>query len=642
MNPAFKWQSSHYFIAISITTAAVLLRLSLDPLLGNTLIFVTLYGAIAFSAWYCGFTPTLLITIAGYAVCNYLFIQPKGIFHHDKSQLVGFVAYLMTCAIIIALGEGTRIANQRFKRKEVEHMHSEAELRASEKKRQRALDSAELGAWSLDLKSGVLTTDERFNLIFTGNTTAKNYEEILDYIHADDRQRVIAAMEEATNPFKLKPYISEYRVIHSDGSIHWIYARGALSFDDLTGEKAVVSFDGTISDISERKLIEEHLAQQSAELSEIDRRKNQFIATLAHELRNPLAPIRNSLSIMKIKGYDPKIVERSNLIIERQVTQLVRLVDDLLDVSRITHGKLELRLEIAELGHIINMAEETSLPLLNEAGIMFTKSIPSIPIYLQADLTRLSQVILNILNNAAKFTNRGGSVHLNVKLIPSMTSEVSSDVEISISDTGVDIAAESMPMVFEAFSQLPATLSMAQGGLGVGLMLVKRLVVMHGGTVKVHSDGLGLGSTFTLQLPTIPSVTGVNIETVSNKSTDKNTALRILVVDDNIDAALSMSMLLEMMGNETHSVHDGLTALKVVVEYKPDVVFLDIGLPDISGYEVASKIRQLPIGRSIKLFALTGWGQVEDQQKSALAGFDKHIVKPIDPSILSTLLETVK
>lgn len=646
MTKDLKKQFFNYLIAISITTAAVLLRLSLDPILGQTLILVTIYGAVAFSAWYCGYKPTLLVTFAGYAACNYLFMDPKGIFHLDKSQFVGFLAYLITCAILIALGEGTRIANQRYKRKELQHLLSESELKASEKRRQRALDSAELGAWNFDLQSGILTTDERFNLIFTGETSAKTYQEILSYIHPDDRNRVVNAMEEATNPYKLKPYISEYRVVRSDGSIHWIYARGALNFDDIKGNRAAVSLDGTISDITERKRIEEHLAQQSAELSEIDRRKNQFIATLAHELRNPLSPIRNSLSIMKIKGYETSVVERSTLVIERQVTQLVRLVDDLLDVSRISHGKLELKLEDVELHQIINMAEETSLPLLNVAGVEFTKSIPSSPIYLQADLTRLSQVVLNILNNAAKFTNRGGRVHLNVKLVPSLTSNNSDDVEISISDTGVGIATESLPLVFEAFSQLPETKNRAQGGLGVGLMLVKRLVAMHGGTVKVHSGGLGLGTTFTLQLPTIffdSESNNANVTHISkNDLSDHKRALRVLVVDDNVDAALSMSMLLETMGNETLSVHDGLSALKAYVDYKPDLVFLDIGLPDISGYEVASKIRQLPSGKSIKLFALSGWGQTEDQQKSEQAGFDKHFVKPIDPSIISKLLETVK
>lgn len=748
-----------YLVSVGITTAAVLLRLLLDPILDQTLVLVTLYGAIAFSAWYCGYRPALLVTLLGYAACNYLFMQPREMFHLNVSQIVGFVAYFTTCAIIIALGESTRIANKRFQQKEIQYLKSEvdlrasemttkdilesisdaflgvdqdwrfnyvnhaaevylnrsakdllkkslwaeypevvgteigllyhkvisqqvadsiitfydphkkwyeisaypaknglsiyfrdvttvkladAELRASEKRRQQALESAELGAWSLNPQSRVITTDERFNVIFTGEAAPKSYEEFLNYIQAEDRMRITDAVNAMIDQSRQRPYAEEYRVTHDDGSIHWVYAKGRLNFDDQSDNKQPISLDGTVSDITERKRIEQHLAQQSAELSEIDRRKNQFLATLAHELRNPLAPIRNSLSIMKLKSYDSTTVERASTVIERQVVQLVRLVDDLLDVSRITHGKLELKLERVEFRHIINMALETSKPLLDEAGLEFTKSIPFDPIYLRADLTRLSQVFLNLFNNAAKFTNPGGHVHLNVKRVPSMTSEIPQDIEITITDTGVGMTPESLPQVFEAFTQLPGTINRAQGGLGVGLMLVKCLIAMHGGTVKVHSDGLGFGTTFTIQLPTIDAASKIDIQTESSNSVGTNSGLRVLVVDDNTDAAISLSMLLEIMGNETQSVHDGLTALKAFADYKPDVVFLDIGLPDISGYEVAAKIRQQSLGKNIKLFALTGWGQVEDQQKSELAGFDKHIVKPIDPSVLSMLLNEVK
>ena len=755
MKSALKIQFINSLIAVGLIIAAVLIRWLLDPVLEQSLYLVTLYGAVAVSAWYIGAYPSIFVTLVGYAACNYLFMPPKGMFHLETTNIVGFVAYVFTCAIIIGLGNASRLASKRIEKKEIQRQKAEkdlsaserstknildsisdafisidqdwqitylnhaaekilgrsaqelltknlwdeypeavgssiedlyrrvisdqsaasitafydahqrwyeiraypaktglsvylrditreklvdAELRASEKRRQLALDSAELGAWNYDVRTGVLSTDERFNVIFTGEATPKTYEQFLSHIHLEDRARVIDGMEAAANPAILHPYVSEYQVVHNDGSIHWVYAKGGLNFDE---NKEVISLDGTISDISERKRIEKHLAQQSAELSEIDRRKNQFLATLAHELRNPLSPITNSLSIMKLKSYSLETVERSSIVIERQVGQLVRLVNDLLDVSRISHGKLDLKLERIELGSVVNLAVESSKPMLDKAGVDITLSIPSEKIYLNADLTRLSQVFLNILNNAAKFTDSGGHVHLIVEKAKTTAFGVPENVQVMIKDTGVGITATSLPLVFDAFTQLPDTLNRSHGGLGVGLMLVKTIVNMHGGIVKVHSEGLGLGFTFTVQLPTI-TLDDTDIEAItSDTSNETEFGMRILIVDDNQDAANSLSTLLEMMGNETHVVHNGLDALNAVSSFNPKVVFLDIGLPDISGYEVASKIRQLPLGKSVVLYALTGWGQVEDQAKSKLAGFNKHIVKPLDPSLLPSLLDKV-
>jgi PAS domain S-box-containing protein len=513
-------------------------------------------------------------------------------------------------------------------------------LRASEQRRRLALDSAELGAWHLDMATGQFTADEKFLTIVTGSNTPITYEQSIQCIHQEDRARVedaIAAAIDLTNP---RSYAEEYRVVHPDGKIKWILAKGRPNINHPLEKESSVSFDGTVSDITARKRTEQLMNQQSAELAAANHRKNQFIATLAHELRNPLAPIRNALSIMELKMNDSQIIENARKVVDRQVTQMVRLIDDLLDISRISHGKLELKLQLEELRTILNNAIESSRPLLENACVELTVSIPGEPIYLNADSIRLSQVFINLLNNAAKFTDPGGQVNISAKTIVNQSNKKS--VQIVVRDTGIGIAPESLPCIFEAFTQLPNSLKRSRGGLGVGLMLVKNLIEMHDGSITAHSNGLGMGSEFTVELPILVDQQLTLSNLVSIKSHGKNAKkLRILVVDDNQDAAMSLSTLLELMEYETHVAFDGESAINAIDNYEPNVVFLDIGLPDMSGYKVAIKIRQHKLGKSIKIFALTGWGQELDRDNSRLAGFDAHFVKPIDPAELSMILVNI-
>ncbi len=370
-------------------------------------------------------------------------------------------------------------------------------------------------------------------------------------------------------------------------------------------------------------------------LQEADRRKDEFLATLAHELRNPLAPLRNGLQVMKLARHDANAVEQARAMMERQLRQMVHLIDDLLDLSRVSRDKVELRKERVPLTKVVYQAVETSRPLIDTNGHDLIVDIPPEAIYVDADPIRLAQVIANLLNNAAKYTDRGGRVTLTVE-------RQGSAAVISVRDTGIGIPAHMLPKVFDIFTQVDRGLDRSQGGLGIGLSLVKKLVEMHGGTVEARSEGHGMGSEFVVRLPVALSLAGrPGVEDPGLKTTPA-ARRRILVVDDNKDSANSLAMLLRIMGNETQTAHDGLETLDVGAAFHPDVILLDIGMPKMDGYQTARRIRQEPWGKNVVLVAQTGWGQEGDIRRSHEAGFDTHMVKPVDPAALEQLLATLK
>ena len=387
-----------------------------------------------------------------------------------------------------------------------------------------------------------------------------------------------------------------------------------------------------VLDISERLRTEDELRRLAATLSEVDRRKDEFLATLAHELRNPLAPIRNGLQIMKLAHVDAGTVEKSRSMMERQVDQMTRLIDDLMDISRINQGKLQLQTTRMPLADAVRNAVETSRPLIDVQGHELVVDVPPQPIYVDGDLTRLSQVFANLLNNSAKYTDRGGRIRLAVE-------QQGSDAVVSIADNGVGIPANMLTRVFDMFAQIDGSLEKSQGGLGIGLNIVKRLVEMHGGSITAESGGPGRGSTFTVRLPGALSVTDKRSD---DQSTDEKATpaprRRILVVDDNRDGASSLVMLLKIMGHETQTAHDGLEAVAVAETFKPDVILMDIGMPKLNGYDACRRIREQPWGRNVVIVAQTGWGQEEDRQKSKDAGFNGHLVKPVEHVALMKLL----
>jgi len=367
-------------------------------------------------------------------------------------------------------------------------------------------------------------------------------------------------------------------------------------------------------------------------LRETDRRKDEFLATLAHELRNPLAPIRNSIQVLRLSGGDVQRAEASLRIMERQLGQMVHLIDDLLDVSRITRGRIELRKELISLTAAIYSAVETVQPLIDGAGQTLTIDLPSEPVRLYADKTRLTQIFSNLLGNAHKYTQRGGRIRVSAQVR-------GAQVVVSVRDDGIGIAREHLSEVFTMFSQVAPARERSQGGLGIGLSLVKGLVDLHGGSVSVQSAGPGRGSEFQVLLP-LPPAQSVAVEGTGSAvgSAVRVPALRILVVDDNVDSAESFATLLAMKGHEVRSVHDGAQAVELAARYQPQLILLDIGLPTLNGYEAAKQIRQHQGGEKVVLVAVTGWGQEEDKRLAVEAGFDRHLTKPIDPSAIEDLL----
>jgi CheY-like chemotaxis protein/two-component sensor histidine kinase len=359
--------------------------------------------------------------------------------------------------------------------------------------------------------------------------------------------------------------------------------------------------------------------------------KNEFLATLAHELRNPLAPIRSAVQILHLKGTLGPESQWALSVIDRQVLHMARLIDDLVDIARITSNRLELRRERVELAAVLRVAVETTAALLEASGQHFALTVPAEPIHLNADPTRLAQAIANLLNNAAKYTPHGGHIWL--------TGERRSDqVVVTVRDNGIGIPAAMLPCVFDMFTQGEQSQARAHGGLGIGLTLVKRLAELHGGTVTAHSEGPDRGSAFVLRLPIPVDSTACGSPTREDASPSAASSLRILVVDDNQDAADSLAILLQSYGNETRTAYDGLQALEVAAEFRPDVVLLDIGLPKADGHEVARRLRREPWGAGVCVIAVTGWSNENDRARTRDAGFNHHLVKPLDTAELTRLL----
>jgi PAS domain S-box-containing protein len=385
---------------------------------------------------------------------------------------------------------------------------------------------------------------------------------------------------------------------------------------------------GAFLDITELNKVQQALI-------EADQRKDEFLATLAHELRNPLAPLRNAVELLRRAGGDAALLEKARSMMERQVGQMVRLVDDLLDISRITRGKIQLRKERVELAAVVRSAVEAARPLIEAQAHELTVTLPPQPLYLDADPTRLAQVFSNLLTNAAKYTEKGGHVWLTAE-------RQGGEAVVSVRDTGMGIAADYLPHVFEMFSQAAPALERSQGGLGVGLALVRGLVELHGGTIEARSGGPGLGSEFIVRLPVAQRPAQVAQEPSGDGQKCRSVPkCRILVVDDNRDTADSLAIMLRLAGHDIHTAYDGLEGLQAAATFRPDVVLLDIGLPRMNGYEAARHIREQPWGKGMALIALTGWGQDEDKRRALEAGFDHHLTKPVDALTLEKLLALI-
>lgn len=502
-----------YLVALAAVLGAVLLRAALDGWLAERATYSALYGAVAIAVWYGGLNAGVLAALIGFPLSTYLFRWPS--YGIDREQdIIALVLYVLSCTVIIGLGERAHRAKRRLVIARQRAQRSVEQLRCAE-----------------------------------------------------------AEMREAGRRF-------------------------------------------------------EALQQQ---LRESDRRKDEFLATLAHELRNPLAPLRNGLEIMRL-GADADTVERMRAIMERQLAQMTHLLDDLLDVSRINAGRLPLRRQALDIRSIVERALETSRPALDAGRHACTIDAPVSARYVDGDPVRLVQVFSNLLNNAAKFTRTPGQIRVLID------DGVDGEVCIRVRDTGVGISADQIGRVFQMFSQVDAGPASGKDGLGIGLALVRGIVELHGGRVEAASDGAGLGSVFAVHLPLTAAPLPVHAGATSATAAPA-APLRVLVADDNADSAASMALMLRLAGHETAIAHDGLEAVAIVRSFRPQVAILDIGMPELDGYGAARQIRALPDGAVTRLVAVTGWGQPEDRRRSREAGFDAHLVKPVDPRELASALQ---
>jgi PAS domain S-box-containing protein len=438
----------------------------------------------------------------------------------------------------------------------------------------------------------------------------------------------------------------------AEAAIRRVLSEGKVTDYELTartrnGQETIVSYNATTfydrdrklqgvfasaRDVTERSRLEKQMQNQAAELSDLHRRKDEFLAMLSHELRSPLAPIANAVQMLGLqKGTESLVQRQSRAIIERQMAHLQHLVDDLLEVSRITTGMVQLRRVPVTISDIIEGAIETVRPLIEKRRHEFSVSVPSEPIWLNADAARLEQVVVNLLTNAAKYTDEAGHIWLTVL-------KEGDECVLRIRDTGVGITAELLPCIFDLFTQADRSLDRSQGGLGIGLALVQRLTELHNGTVEVHST-LKQGSEFIVRLPFVQGV--ISESPMVQPGVQSLRPLRVLVVDDNVDTVLSFSMLLRASGHDVQTAHDGLKAVQAAIDYHPDIVLLDIGLPGLNGYEVAKQLRAHPDLKHVVLVALTGYGQDSDRQTSSAAGFTHHLVKPARFEELQKILATV-
>jgi two-component system CheB/CheR fusion protein len=390
-------------------------------------------------------------------------------------------------------------------------------------------------------------------------------------------------------------------------------------------------FTGIVRDITERKRLEDQLRQRLADLAEADRQKNDFLAMLGHELRNPLGPMRNALYLMKRGQPASASVGEAQGMIERQLQHLVRLVDDLLDVSRIIRGKIDLRKERIDLRQVVRRAIETAQPVIDANGHELDVALPRQPAWVMGDLIRLAQVISNLLTNAAKYSTRPGRIALTLR-------EEGPGAVVIVKDEGEGIPPELLPRVFDLFVQGDHTLARSQGGLGIGLTLVRRLVEMHDGQVAASSLGEGKGSEFRIRLPLLPESARAAEPDAGARLARAEACRRVLVVDDNVDAANSIVQILRLFGHDAHCVYDGASALHEAERLRPEVFILDIGLPGMDGYELARRLRAVPAFQRTPLIALTGYGQDEDRARSRQVGFDYHLAKPADPDVLHDII----
>jgi PAS domain S-box-containing protein len=610
--------TKRYIVPLVFIAAAIGIRALLQPVMGQQS-FAVFLAAILFGAWYGGVGPAIMSLVILHIVHAYAFANPPGLFQPNLASVVSTSAYYVVGILVGILSQRQRAAKRR-----------EREQRLN------AISQREHLLTTLScMADGVLVTDAegRLTLInpaaeaMTGwslvEAKGRPWREIFTTQHEAGRERAEHSIERV---------LQEQCVVHETTP---------MTLTSRTGRRLPIAFSAApvmepnghvqgavlvFRDESERQRAE--LALRNA-----DRRKDEFLATLAHELRNPLAPITMGLELLEISGDDPEAITNVRAMMQRQTRHMVRLIDDLLDVSRITRGRLELRKNKVDLLDIVHDAIESSKPLMDEAQHRLSLKLPDKQLLIYADANRLTQVLSNLLNNAAKFTPRQGQIELEV-------ANTASEVVVIVSDSGIGIPQDKLDLIFDMFAQIHENSAYGQTGLGIGLTLVKRLVEMHGGTVTAESRGRNLGTTFCITLPIVPMPADSPDNASGNGAAVGRNKRRILVVDDNVDALESLSRMIAYLGNDVRQAHDGLEAIEVAASFRPEIVFMDLGMPNLNGFEAARRIRSEPWGRQLSLVATTGWGQEDDRRRTADAGFDRHLVKPIEMASLRDVLFT--
>ena len=506
---------------------------------------------------------------------------------------------------------------------------TEAALRHSEDMLEQSQSSAHVGSWEAELGDdghvgGIRWSDETYRLLgFEPGVLGVAEAGFLAYIHPDDKQPICA--DWLGRIARGEPFESEFRVVRPDGTVRLLHTWNDFQ-RDAAGKPTRMR--GTCQDITEQTRAEQ-------ELRDADRRKDEFLAMLSHELRNPLAPILNAVEILNQTGIDDyEVMSKYRTVIARQVQHMKRLLDDLLDVSRVSQGKIQLQKQSVELGGLLLQAVEVSRPLIADKRQQLSVALALDMLPLHADPTRVVQVFANLLNNAAKYTDPGGHITLTVGV-------EGREAVVKVRDDGTGMTADLLPHAFDLFVQETRSLDRSQGGLGIGLTMVRTLVKMHGGTVRAFSDGPGHGSEFVVRLPlAVPPAVPEAREAPVSAKIGTGSALRVLVVDDNADAAQALQHLLKLLGHDVMMAHDGPGALAVAAQLRPDLVLLDIGLPGMDGYAVAERLRAAGHEKA-SLVALTGYAQDDDLRRSSNAGFDRHMVKPVDVGALRRLTAEV-
>jgi signal transduction histidine kinase/ActR/RegA family two-component response regulator len=591
-----------YGSALALMLAALLARMALEPYLDGQIPHFTFYIAVALAAFVAGPGASTVTALAGLLAAEWFLIPPtRDLVPRSGAEWLGAAAYFAVCATIIVMTTLTTRARHR----------SEAALdafRRSEEKLRLAKEAARMGAWDWDIVTGELAWTERCKALFALPPDARvTHDTLLTAIHRDDRPALERAVREA---LACGNYAVEMRVPWPDGTVRWVASHGRAFFDEAGRP---VRMAGMALDITDRKRAEEALR-------DADARKAHFLGVLSHELRNPLAPIRHSIHLLDRAPPGSPQAAHARAVLHRQTEHVSRLVDDLLDVTRVSRGKIRLQRERLDLAGVVRRTCEDLRSIFDQSGIALRLVLAPGPLWVDADPTRIAQVVGNLLQNANKFTPAGGEVTVRL-------AAAGDRAAITVRDTGIGVEPSLLARMFEPFAQEDRSLARTRGGLGLGLALARGLVELHGGRVAAHSEGPGRGAEFTVTLPVVEAPPASDAPQAPH-APPPVAARRVLVIEDDPDAAQTLGEALELEGHTVEHARDGATGVALAHARRPDVVLCDIGLPDLDGYEVARALRNDAGLRGTRLVALSGYAQPEDVDRAREAGFDAHLAKP--------------